>query len=175
MDDERLVREIKSGDTEALDELIQKYYRDIYAYCFRRMGCRADAEDVTQDVFLHFCRNFDSYTQRGKCRNYLYVIARNLCVNALQKKPSLPLSSVEPERLARDDGRVRRADTAGSVRAALRRLPEEQREVVLLRFYQDLKLKDIAQITDSGLSVTKYRLYQGLKALGKLLSKEDWR
>lgn len=172
MDDEKLIRRIKSGDTAALDALIQKYYNDIYTYCYRRLGCQPDAQDATQETFLHFCRNFDSYTQKGKCKNYLYVIAHNLCVNTMQKQTSIPLEDVEQESLT--SAEREKVETADSVKAALNALPEEQKEVIQLRFYHDLKLKDIAQIMSSGLSVTKYRLNQGLKTLSRLLSKEDW-
>ncbi len=174
MDDEKLIRRIKSGDTEALDELIQKYYNDIYTYCYRRLGRQPDAQDATQETFLHFCRNFDSYTQRDKCKNYLYIIAHNLCINTMQKKTPIPLEDEELESLTGKDAEREKVETANSVKAALNALPEEQKEVIQLRFYDDLKLKDIAQIMSSGLSVTKYRLNQGLKTLSKLLSREDW-
>lgn len=174
MDDEKLIRRIRSGDTGALDELIRKYYNDIYTYCYRRLGRKSDAEDVTQEVFLHFCRNFDSYSHRGKCRGFLFAIAHNLCVNAARRKVPLSLEETEAESLSCRDGAEERVETAESVRAALNALPEEQKEAVLLRFYHDLKVKEIARIMDSGLSVTKYRLYQGVKTLSRLLSKEDW-
>ena len=174
MDDRELIRRIKSGDTKALDELIQKYYNDIYTYCYRRLGHKHDAQDITQEVFLHFCRNFNSYMQRGKCKNYLYVIAHNLCVNAIRKRTPIPLKDIGKENSPIKDAEGEKFETADSVKAALNALPEEQKEVIQLRFYHDLKLKDIAQIMDSGLSVTKYRLNQGLKSLSKLLSKEDW-
>lgn len=174
MEDETLIREIKSGDTEALDTLISKYYKDVYTYCFRRLGNKQDAQDVTQDVFLHFCRSFDSYTQKGRCRNYLFVIARNLCLNAMRRQFPIPLEDVEKAGLSDGDPLTGRLETAGSLQAAMNRLPEEQKEAVLLRFCHDLKVREIARIMNSGLSVTKYRLYQGLKTLSKLLSKEDW-
>lgn len=174
MDDEKLIRRIRSGDTGALDELIRKYYNDIYTYCYRRLGRKSDAEDVTQEVFLHFCRNFDSYSHRGKCKGFLFAIAHNLCVNAARRKVPLSLEETEAESLSCRDGAEERVETAESVRAALNALPEEQKEAVLLRFYHDLKVKEIARIMDSGLSVTKYRLYQGVKTLSRLLSKEDW-
>ncbi|HBM74147.1 MAG TPA: RNA polymerase sigma factor [Clostridiaceae bacterium] len=173
MYDEKLIRRIKSGDMEALGVLIQKYYNDIYAYCYRRLDNKHDAQDVTQEVFLHFCRNFDSYTQRGKCRNYLYAVAHNLCINAMQKKTPIPLEDVE-RKSPYDDVAVDRFEAADCVESALNELPKEQKEVILLRFYHDFKLKEIAQIMDSGLSITKYRLSQGIKTLSKLLSKEDW-
>ena len=125
-------------------------------------------------LFLHFCRHFESYVQRGKVKTYLYTIAHNLCVNAMRVKKPLPLEDVKMENFTRQSGMEKRWETTDSVQAALNRLPEEQREVILLRFYQDLKLKEIAQVMSSGLSVTKYRLSQGLKTLSRLLSREDW-
>lgn len=174
MDDGKLIRRIKSGETEALDVLITQYYNDIYTYCYRRLGNKHDAQDVTQEVFLHFCWNFDNYTQKGKCKNYLYVIAHNLYINVLQKKTPIPLEDIEKEGLSSNDVAVDKFEEANSIKIALNKLPEEQKEAILLRFYHDFRLKDIAQIMNSGLSVTKYRLSQGLKTLSKLLSKEDW-
>jgi RNA polymerase sigma-70 factor (ECF subfamily) len=174
VDDENLIRRIKSGDTEALDALIQKHYDDIYTYCYRRLGNQHDAQDVTQDVFLHFCRNFDTYTQIGKCKNYLYAIAHNLCINTTQKKIPIPLEDAERESSFGNNIPAERFEAADSVQVALNELPQEQKEVILLRFYHDLKLKEIAQIMNSRLSVTKYRLSRGLETLSKLLSKEDW-
>ena len=174
VDDTQLIRQIKAGKTEALDELIQKYYSDIYTYCYRRIGSEADAQDITQEVFLHFCRNFDSYTHRGKCKNYLYVIARNLCINTIQKKTPVSLEEVWDEMLPGTDVVESKIEMANSVEPALNALPDGQKEVILLRFYHDLKLKDIADIMGENLSTTKYRLNQGLKRLGELLNREDW-
>ena len=174
MEDEKLIRRIRSGDSEALDELIRKYYGDIYTYCCRRLGRKPDAEDVTQEVFLHFCRYFDSYAHRGKCRNFLFTIAHNLCVDALRRKAPVSLEEKDAEDLPCSDGAQERLEASDSVRAALNALPEEQKEAVVLRFYHGFKIKEIARITGSGLSLTKYRLYQGLKVLSGLLSKEDW-
>lgn len=174
MDDGKLIRRIRSGNTDALNVLIQKYYNDIYTYCYQRLGNKHDAQDVTQEVFLHFCWNFDNYTQKGKCKNYLYTIAHNLYINVLQKKTPIPLEDIEKEGLSSNDVAVDKFEEANSIKIALNKLPEEQKEAILLRFYHDFRLKDIAQIMNSGLSVTKYRLSQGLKTLSKLLSKEDW-
>ena len=174
MNDEKLIRIIKSGNVEALDALIRKHYSDIYTYCYRKLGDQHDAQDVTQEVFLHFCRNFDAYTQMGKCRNYLYTIAHNLCINTSQKKAPVPFEDIEKEDTAIPDIPAEQLEAADAIRTALNELPEEQKKVILLRFYHDLKLKEIAGIMNSKLSVTKYRLGQAIKALSKLLSKEDW-
>ncbi len=170
MDDDRLIRRIKAGDADAWDAMIRGHYDDIYRYCFRRLGRKSDAQDAAQEVFLHFCRNFDSYAHRGKCLNYLYVIARNLCINMMRKKVPLPLDDPDKVMSPVPDAVN---DNAAAIRAAVDSLPEEQKEVVILRFYHDLRLKTIAGIMGSGLSITKYRLYQGLKSLSASLSKED--
>lgn len=174
MKDEKLIRRIKSGDLGTLDALIRKYYNDIYTYCCRRLGNRQNAQDVTQEVFLRFCRNFYGYTQQGKCKNYLYIIAHNLCINEGKRKRPLFLEDTGRGEPPGEDAPEVRLETSDAVQNALNQLPEEQKEVVLLRFYQGLKLREIARITDSKLSVTKYRLSRGLSTLGRLLPKEDW-
>ncbi len=118
--------------------------------------------------------NFDAYTQMGKCKNYLYVIAHNLCINTMQKKKPISLEDVEREMSSRVDISAEKFEATDFVQAALDELPKKQKEVIVLRFYHDLKLREIAQIMNSRLSATKYRLGQGLKTLSKLLSKEDW-
>ena len=173
MEDEALIQRIKSGDIDSLDQLIEKYYDYVYAYCYRRLGHKDDAQDVTQEVFLHFCRNFESYMQKSKVKTYLYTIAHNLCINAMQIKKPLFLEDVEMKNPICEGVMENQFEMTDFVQAALNRLPEEQKEVVLLRFCQDLKLKEIARLMDAGLSVTRYRLYQGLKTLNNLLSKED--
>ena len=174
MEDGALIQRIKSGDIDSLERLIQKYYGDVYAYCYRKLGHQGDAQDVTQEVFLHFCRNFENYVQRSKVKTYLYTIAHNLCINAMRVKKPLSLEDVKIESFTCKNVKENQFETADSIQAALNELPEEQKEVILLRFYHDFKLREIAQITGSGLSVTKYRLSRGLKTLSKLLSREDW-
>ncbi len=169
-----MFQKVKSGDLDSLGQLIQKYYGDVYAYCYRRLGRKDDAEDITQEVFLHFCRNFNSFVQKGKCRNYLFVIARNLCINEKKKKSPVPLDDIEETGDSGKNSLAEHMEAADYIQKALRLLPKEQKEVILLRYYHGFKLKDIAQIMNSGLSVTKYRLYRGLKTLSNLLSKEDW-
>ncbi|MCI1952168.1 MAG: RNA polymerase sigma factor [Clostridiales bacterium] len=166
MEDENLIQRIKTGDVDAMDQLVQKYYGAVYTYCYRKVGNKDDAQDLTQETFLHFCRNFDSYAQRGKVKNYLYTIAHNLYVSMMRKNVPIQLEEWGKEESHND---VDQFEAADSIRKVLSELPDEQRDVILLRFYQDLKIKDIAQITGSGLSVTKYRLSQGIKTIKKLM------
>ena len=78
-------------DEEYRDRLIRENYADIYAYCFRHLGHRETAEDLTQETFLRFLRNVERYREYGKIKNYLYVIAGNVIRDHYRKPKELPV------------------------------------------------------------------------------------
>lgn len=165
-----MIRKIKNGEIELLDDLIEKYYEDIYSYCYRRLHNKDMAQDATQEVFLKFCKSINTYNHVGKCKNYLYIIARNLCINLLKKPECLHLEDID--KAESDSSKI--IVNKNYIEDKLNKLPESQKEVIILRFYNDLKIKDIAKITNTNISTAKYRLFQGLKTLKNLFSKEDW-
>lgn len=173
MSDKEHIQKISSSNRTALEVVIPKYYNDIYTYCYRRLGNRYDAQDMTQDVFLQFCKNINTYIRRGKLRNYLFVIAHNLCVNAVKKKIPITVDDVENINIIDDEPSVNKMEQRYSIQIALDKLREEQKEVIILKYYHNFKLKEIAQIMNASLQNTQYRLYHGLKILENLLSKED--
>ena len=71
MSEKKILKNIRSGRQDSLEILIKEYYRDIYAYCYCRVEDRQTAQDLTQDVFLRFLQNLDSYEHTGKLKNYL--------------------------------------------------------------------------------------------------------
>ena len=167
-EDSRVIRQMRAGSDEALDAFVRKYYPDIYRYCLRRLPSPADAEDLTQETFERFFRGFESYRHSGKAKNYLYVIAGSLCADFYRRGggeqgAELPENAAAPE--ADTD---RHLDLAAAVDA----LPEELREVIVLHYFQDLKLREIAHILGIGLPLVKYRVSQAKRRL-KLLLQED--
>lgn len=78
MTDKELIRKVHNGNKEALNSIINKYYDEIYRFCFYLTGCETDSYDITQEVFLKFIRYVDSY-QYKNLKGYLLMIARNLC------------------------------------------------------------------------------------------------
>lgn len=80
-EDSLLIKKMKNGDTSAIEVFIRKYYPDILKYCERHTSSKEDAMDLTQEVFMRFFSNFSAYKHYGKAKNYLYVIAGNLCIN----------------------------------------------------------------------------------------------
>ena len=94
-EDARLIRAMRAGDDGAIESFVRKYYPDIYRYCLRRLPSPADAEDLTQETFERFFRGFEGYRHRGKAKNYLYIIAGNLCADFYRRgggetPPELP-------------------------------------------------------------------------------------
>ena len=147
IEDYILIRRIQNGNTEAFEALVRKHYQNIYQFCVRRCnGDTALAADLTQDTFLKLIEHIQQYRLTGKFMNFL---------------------NISEEVLRRDDAKI--------IQQAIDRLPDMQEEVVILRFYHDRKLKEIAAITGVSLPTAKSRLKQGLDKLKRYLDKEDFK
>ena len=179
IEDYILIRRIQNGDPEAFETLVRKHYQNIYQFCARRCnGDTALAADLTQDTFLKLIEHIQQYRLTGKFMNFLLTIAVNTCNNHFKKKsPDLvdtdTLSAV-PSNLNISEEVLRQED-AKIIQQAIDRLPDMQKEVVILRFYHDRKLKEIAAITGVSLPTAKSRLKQGLDKLKRYLDKEDFK
>ncbi|WP_440895112.1 RNA polymerase sigma factor [Amphibacillus sp. Q70] len=178
MEEWLLIYYSKQGDQLALEQLIQTYYDDIFRYCYRRcFGQKELAEEITQEVFLKLVDHIKEYRFTGKFRNYLLTIAVNLCTNTLSKK-QLPTSTIDITSLSSSckDSVVEQMivdEKRKLVKTLIDALPAIQKDVIILRYYHDLKLKDIARILNIPLSTVKSRLKQGQEKL-KTKLKEDY-
>lgn len=179
IEDYILIRRIQNGDPEAFETLVRKYYQNIYQFCVRRCnGDTALAADLTQDTFLKLIEHIQQYRLTGKFINFLLTIAVNTCNNHFKKKSpdivDMDTLSVVPSNLNISEEVLRQED-AKIIQQAIDRLPDMQKEVVILRFYHDRKLKEIAAITGVSLPTAKSRLKQGLDKLKRYLDKEDFK
>lgn len=167
-----LIQKMKDGNERAFDVFVRKYYEELLKYCSYHCTDRSYAEDLTQETFLRFFAKLSDYRYMGKTRNYLYTIAGNLCRDYYKKaKESLLEESGE----CRDD--LQKSESEAilnkiSVEEALNHLPEELREVIILYYFQELKLAEIADILQIGLPLVKYRMKQAKIQLEKLLGEE---
>ena len=179
IEDYILIRRIQSGNPEALETLVRKHYQNIYQFCVRRCnGDTALAADLTQDTFLKLIEHIQQYRLTGKFMNFLLTIAVNTCNNYFKKKSpdivDMDTLSTVPSNLNVSE-EVLRQENAKIIQQAIDRLPDIQKEVVILRFYHDRKLKEIAAITGVSLPTAKSRLKQGLDKLKRYLDKEDFK
>lgn len=168
------IRKMKQGDEEAFDAFVRKYYNDILKYCTFHCADRREAEDLTQETFVRFFAKLSEYRYQGKTKNYLYTIAANLCRNHYKKQRAVPL---EEDVLTAVAGAAPDEEAAASTHLllewALDQLPAQQREVIILYYYQGLKLREIAEVLKIGLPLVKYRLRQAKLRLSELIGKEE--
>lgn len=164
-----LIQKMKSGDEQAIDVFVRKYYPQILRYCRLHIRDGGHAEDMTQETFEHFFRTFKNYRHYGKAANYLYVIAANVCKDYYRRREEFPMEEL-PER---GDGGMERLEEALDVHAALKRLPEECREAAVLFFFQGLRQKEIAAILGIGLPLVKYRVGRAKMLLQDYLGEEE--
>lgn len=166
MEDARQIRKLKKGDRQAVNLLFDKYYDRVYGYCYRHVTHRETAQDLTQEVFLKVFKHMEAYQHYGKFENYLYVIAGNLCKDFYKKKKVLSLEGMEIQ--VNEEG-FSDSESRIIIKEALDKLPDLEREIILLRFYQEQKIKDIAKILGLKLSTAKYHLKKGQELLSVYL------
>ncbi|HET7292576.1 MAG TPA: RNA polymerase sigma factor [Vicinamibacteria bacterium] len=183
--DERLVEAFQAGDLAAFDLLLLRWERRIQGTAYRILGVEEEARDVSQEAFLKAFRALRGFKGEARFSSWLYQIALNLCRDRLRRrrgKAFVSLESLEEEggHPAPDAGpspyeQAERGALLRRVREALAALPDEQREVIVLKEYEELTFLEIAQILDVPLSTVKTRLYRGLVSLRGRLERQGLR
>jgi RNA polymerase sigma-70 factor (ECF subfamily) len=161
MNDEALMLAFQRGSREAFDELFARYRQPLYGYFRRRLASRERAEDLTQEAFLAVLRATERYEPRALVRTYLYGI-------------SIKLLAAERRNLARvecpaDPVYDPQADKALWVRQALDRLEPIEREILMLREYEQLSYAEIAELLRLPLNTVRTRLFRSRAALKSYL------
>lgn len=185
--DEALMIRFQSGDRAAFTLLVRRHQGPLYNFAFRHLRSQPTAEEVVQDAFVRVVQNAGEFKHEARFSTWLYTITRNLCIDqirkrALRRHPSLdePKRADEGEgptlgeQTADSKGDVERAATAGEIRekvlAAVDELPEEQREVFLMREVANLPFKEIAEIVGVPENTVKSRMRYALERLQAALS-----
>ncbi|MBR1929882.1 MAG: RNA polymerase sigma factor [Lachnospiraceae bacterium] len=172
MDDRTLIARIQRGQTEALNEVANKYYDDIYRFCYFLTGYREESYDLAQETFLKFIKYVDHY-QYKNLKGYLLTIARNICIDYMRDKAQeVSLTEQTPNEVWQEvssEDQFSKLVQREALTTALWQLPRMQREALLLYYYHDLKLREIAAVTGTNLSTVKSRIRQGTDKLKKWL------
>ena len=134
-------------------------YDKIYKYCYYRLKHRELAEDVTQETFLRFFES-SGYKSYGKSLQYLYTVARNLCIDEYRKKTAEPLAD-EPVMESGDSEIIVRV----ALRDALASLDEDEREMLLLRYANEVPASVIGNIY----GISRFSVHRKIKAAVKKL------
>lgn len=164
--EDELIRKIEQGVPGAVDELITLLYPEILRYCLWHAPDRALAEDAAQETFLKAIRYFDRYTHRGRFKSFLYQIAANTCIDMQRKNRhtdiSLEESEIDP---AYSEPAFEAVRSDMVLRQLVSGLPGDQQEIVLLRFGQDLTIREIGEVVNLPLRTVQSKLRSALKKL----------
>lgn len=182
--DENLLLEAVRGDEISFTQLMRRWDKKIFGFVFRYTGNREDSQDVVQNTFMKAYSNLDKLQDPASFPSWIYRIALNECRIRFRKgnrirSMEIPLPegegersfdsvnagavTVTPEQVTLGREELKRLSDAFC------RLPEEQREVILMREYQGLLFREISEVLGLPLSTVKSRLYLGLKTLRRLM------
>ncbi len=146
---------------------LKTQYEKLLRYCYMKTNDRTLAEDIVQETYLRFWQNH-SYKDTGKELAYLYTIARNLCVDEFRKPKAENIddySDMISDDSRQEDSAVQRMD----IECAMQKLPEDIREIVLLRYTNDMSVTSIAEILGISRFAVHRKLKKGMESLKKTL------
>jgi len=183
--DEELVAAFQQGDAAAFDALVSRWDRKIHGAIYRVVGRDDDARDLCQEAFLKAYRGLGTFKREARFSSWLYQIALNVCRDRLRRRRGKTAVSLDDAEEARDGGLrtagpsplelVEAQDLRHLVAEAMATLTADEREVVILKEYQDLTFPEIAEVLDLPLSTVKTRLYRGLSQLRHRLERQGVR
>ncbi len=187
--DEELMAQLCEGNREALADLVLRYQNDIFRFCLHYLREVERSKDLAQETFIRVYVARARFDGKRKFRPWVLCIARNLCLNDLKRKKTVVMESLEEYastarsesgevfRSAADspDQHMMMSERRELLDRALASLDPESREIVVLRFFQRMQARDIAEIIDSTEGAVRTRLHRILKTLrGKYeFMKED--
>jgi RNA polymerase sigma-70 factor (ECF subfamily) len=180
--DEQIVERALTGDAEAFGEIVHRWERRIFALAYGMLGREEDARDATQETFLAAFRNLRGFRGEAKVSSWLHRIAVNQCITRQRRAKVRKEAAIEdeedrnasnfssplelsPARMA--EGR----ESIDAVRRAVNSLPLDLRQVVLMKEFEELTFREIAEALDLPLSTVKSRLYTAMRQLQMRLQK----
>ncbi len=175
--DDELMAQGARGDEDAFRILVERWETPIFGFLLRMLGSREDAQDLCQEAFIRMIRSADSYKAKGQFQSWLFRIAGNLARSKMRRRKILgwlsfdqeqmdpPSKELDPsEELEGEQLRVR-------VQEAIAKLPDRQKQALLLKQYQGLKHREIAEVMDLSTNAVQMLLHRAMQALRKEFSR----
>lgn len=189
MHSDTLIVKGQGGDQSAQGKLVQLWYKRIYNFGYKFFLDHDMAMEVCQKTFISMCRNLGTLQDASRFKPWLYKIAVNFCREEARKRKgnrSLPFDLVwnrdaedspqwESSGQRHDDPerQLQQLELSDILQRALLELNEEQREIVIMKEYEGLKFREIAEILNISENTVKSRMYYGLDGLKKILEKRN--
>ncbi|MBT4496196.1 MAG: sigma-70 family RNA polymerase sigma factor [Gemmatimonadetes bacterium] len=188
MNDADLIARFLQGQVTPFNTLVWRWQDRLFNFVLRYVGNREEARDLCQQIFIRAYRNLGNLRDPERFSTWLYQIALNTCRDQQrrqQRHPNLSLDHFEEEhgqphpalkgtasQPPPTDARTHEQDLRDLLSRALQTIPEEQRVVVVMKEYQNLKFTEIAAVLETPINTVKSRLYYGLKGLRKIF--DQW-
>lgn len=179
--DADIVQAVLEGEIDAFEVLVQRYQKKVYNTVLRLAGHAAEAEDLSQEVFLKLYRGLSSFRGESSFSTYLYRIAANTAIDALRRASPQAISlsaedeEGEPYELALSDGEplplelLEREERTAAIREAIDALPPHHRAVIVLREIEGMSYQEIARVLSVEEGTVKSRINRARAGLRELL------
>ena len=171
--DEELVAGFINGRGEMLEELVQRYERSLYCFIVRMTGSENDAADLFQDTFIRVFAKASTFKGKGSFQSWLYAIAANLCRTHRARRwrePAADAAVLDEERPVRNGSPlpgevVSQKEIGRRIATAVAELPEDQREVFVMKAYQQMSYPEIAETLGRPVGTVKSQMHYALEKL----------
>jgi RNA polymerase sigma-70 factor (ECF subfamily) len=164
-----LIRRARSGEDEALAELVESYQRPVYNLCYRMLGDPAEAEEAAQETFLRAYKNLSSFDLERPFVNWILSIGSNYCVDQIRRRKFewLDLSRLAERQASPMDIEhdLAEAEEGGAIRSLLTKLRPSDRAAIVLRYWHDMSINEIAETLGISVGAAKTRLHRARKRL----------
>jgi len=180
-DDNKLIEECLAGQTEAFGRLVERYQDRLYHTLVHTLGSREDALDTAQEAFVHAFEKLDTFQGRSAFYSWLFRIAMNAAISRKRKdrrttasidaaRENSGIEPVDGHASAEPSHALDVADKQALVKQALERLPEDYRQVLVLKEMEGLKYEEIAEIIDCPIGTVRSRIHRARQELRELLA-----
>lgn len=171
-----LITRAKEGDKDAFGQIYNLFYKRIFRYCQFNLKYRRieEAQDICQETFLKAYKSISSFSERkgGSFQAYLFRIARNLIIDSSRKKKDVPLKEYLKVEAEGDlDEQIDKKQENQKLKEALDKLPEVERQIVILRYFEELTTAEVAGVIGKREGALRVRSHRVLKKLKEMLEK----
>jgi RNA polymerase sigma factor (sigma-70 family) len=189
MHSDSLIARAQTGDQVAQGKLVQLWYKRIYNFGYKFFLDHDLAMEISQKTFISMCRSIQQLQEPGRFKPWLYKIAVNYCREEARKKKvsrSLPFDLVwsrdaenspgwesSRQRYDNPERQFQSQELSDLLQKALLELSQEQREIVIMKEFEGLKFREIAEVLNLSENTVKSRMYYGLDGLKKILAKKN--
>ncbi|MDH4092989.1 MAG: RNA polymerase sigma factor [Cyclobacteriaceae bacterium] len=185
---DNLIARAKEGDQHAQGKVVQLWYKRIYNFCYKFFLDHDLAMEVSQKTFISMCKNLPALQDNARFKSWLYKIAVNYCREEVRRRKGTRSVSFEAvwsrdvedspkwestsHKMDNPERQLQQRELSDVLQGALLELNNEQREVVIMKEYEGLKFREIAEVLNISENTVKSRMYYGLDGLRKILERK---